>query len=38
MDIANLEIRNENLERRGEGGEMSLCEVRMISGMMRGFS
>ena len=38
MDIANLEFRNENLECRGEGGEMTPCEVRMVSGMMTGVS
>jgi len=38
MDIADVEFRNENFEHRGEGGEMISCEVRKVSGTMRGFS
>lgn len=38
MDIANLDFRNENLERWCERAEMTLWGVRMVSGMMSGVS
>lgn len=38
MDIANLDFRNENLEHWCEREEMTLWEVRVVSGMMSGVS